>query len=111
MNKYLVRFLAVILGLFIAEKLLEGIHIDGLSDAAIFALFLGVANILIRPILLVLTLPITILTLGLFIFVVNASLFLLVDYFTPGIHIEGFLTALFGSLIVSTVSWFVQKIT
>jgi putative membrane protein len=111
MSKIVIRFLAVILGLFVAEKLLAGIVIGGLADAAIFALFLGVINILVRPILLFLTLPITILTLGIFIFILNACIFLIVDSFISGIELGGFLSALFASLIVSTVSWFIQKIT
>lgn len=111
MSKIVVRFLAVILGLFIAEKLLDGVIIGGLGDAAIFALLLGVLNILVRPILVILTLPITILTLGIFIFILNALIFLFVDSFVSGIELGGFTSALFASLIVSTVSWFIQKIT
>jgi len=110
MNKIIVRFLGIILGLFIAERLVTGIQVNGLLDAVLFAVCLGILNILIRPILLILAIPITIFTLGLFIFVINASMFLLASYFVVGVHVTGFVPALFGTIIVSCVSWIIQKI-
>lgn len=111
MSKIVIRFLAIVLGLFVAEQVVPGISISGLYTAGVVAVCLGVLNLLVRPILLILTLPITILTLGLFIFVLNASLFLFVGSFVKGFEIDGFIPALLGSIVVSIISWIVQKIT
>jgi len=110
MNKMIVRFLAVVLGLFVAAELVSGVSIEGLYAAIIVAVFLGLMNILVRPVLVVLTLPITIVTLGIFIFVINALIFLFIGTIVKGFEVEGFVPALLGSLIVSTISWFIQKI-
>jgi putative membrane protein len=110
MNKIVVRFLAVVLGLFIAEQVVSGISINGLYTAVVVAVCLGVLNLLVRPILLILTLPITILTFGLFVFVLNALLFLFIGSFVKGFEIDGFIPALLGSFVVSLISWIIQKI-
>ena len=111
MNKMIIRFLAVVVGLFIAAELISGVDIEGLYPAIIVAVFLGVMNIIVRPILVILTLPITILTLGIFIFVINATIFLFIGTIVKGFDVEGFIPALLGSIVVSTISWIVQKIT
>ena len=85
--------------------------VDTLYTAIIVAVLLGVINMVVRPILVLLTLPLTILTLGLFLFVVNASLFWFVGSFVEGFVVEGFAAALLGSLIVSFVGWVTQKLT
>lgn len=109
--KYLVRFSAVIVGLFLAAKYVQGISITGLRTAVMVALVLGFLNLIVRPILTILTLPLTILTLGLFTFVLNAGLFWFTSSFVKGFEVSGFLAALLGSLIVTTVSWAAQVIT
>jgi len=111
MSKFVVRFLAVVLGLFVAAHLIEGVTISGIYSAIIVAVFLGLMNVLVRPVLVILTLPITIATLGLFLFVINALIFLFIGTIVKGFDVEGFIPALFGTLIVSTISWFIQKIT
>jgi putative membrane protein len=78
--------------------------VQGLYIAIIAALILGVLNILVKPVLVLLTLPITIVTLGLFIFIINAFLFWFVASFIDGFTVDGFIPALLGSLIVSIIS-------
>jgi len=111
MTKFLIRFLSVVLALLLAANLVNGIQVESLYTALIVAIVLGVLNILVRPVLVLLTLPVTVLTLGLFILVVNASLFWFVGTFVKGFTVEGFTPALIGSLIVSLISWFAHKLT
>lgn len=100
----ILRLLFNALGLILIAKLVPGIMVTGLYPAIIAALVLGILNILIRPILLILTLPITILTLGLFALVVNGALFLFAASFIQGFEVSGFIPALIGSLAMSIVS-------
>lgn len=111
MKKWTIHFLAVILGLFVAAYFVPGVSISGLYAAGVVAAVLGVMNLVIRPILVFLTLPITVVTLGLFIFVINALIFMFVGTVVKGFEVHGFVAALLGSLVVSIVSSVVQKIT
>jgi len=111
MITFLIRFLTVVLALFIASYYVPGIQVDSFYIAAIVAVLLGVLNLVVRPVLVVLTLPITILTLGLFLLVLNAGIFYFVGTFVHGFEVEGFMPALLGSLIVSTLSWLAHKLT
>jgi putative membrane protein len=92
------------LALLAVAYLYPGVRVDSFLSAAVAALALGLANTLIRPILVVLTLPVTILTLGLFLFVVNAALFWLVAQVIKGFAVQGFLAALVGSLLYSLIT-------
>lgn len=83
----------------------DSIRIEGFYTALIAALILGLINAVIRPILIVLTLPLTLLTLGLFIFVINGLLFWFVASFMDGFHVAGFWPAVFGALVYSLVTW------
>lgn len=85
--------------------LLSSITVDSLWTALIAALLLGLVNTFIRPLLVLLTLPATLLTLGLFIFVINALLFWLVGSFVQGFHVAGFWSAFFGAILYSVISW------
>ena len=105
MKSFLLRAAFAAFGLWLASQVVPGITIDGAGTLAGAAILLGVVNAIVRPVLVVLTLPITILTLGLFLFVVNAASFGLVAYFLSGFHIDGFWPALLGSLLVSVISW------
>ncbi len=78
--------------------------------ALIVALVLGLINTLIRPLLILLTLPVTILTLGLFIFVINGLLFWAVGSFVPGFHVGGFWPAVFGAIVYSIISWLLSAL-
>ncbi|OQA33644.1 MAG: Membrane protein of unknown function [Betaproteobacteria bacterium ADurb.Bin341] len=91
--------------LLLLPYLLPSIKIKSLGTALLVVVVLGLINALLRPLLLLLTLPVTILTLGVFIFVLNALLFQLAAYLVPGFSVNGFWSALFGSVLYSIVSW------
>jgi putative membrane protein len=92
-----------------AAYLFAGIHVSGFGSALFAALILGILNALFRPILFILTLPINILTLGLFTFVINALLLMMTSGVIGGLVVDGFGSALFGSLIISLVSWLLSS--
>jgi putative membrane protein len=92
-------------GLWIADQLLPGITITGPGALIVSALVLGVVNALIRPILVVLTFPLTLLTLGLFLLIVNGVSLEVVAWLVPGFHITGLWSATLGAVIVSLTSW------
>ena len=98
------------LSLLITAYLIPGITINGFTVAAIATLVMGLINAIVKPILLLFTLPLTNSYPWLFLFVVNAISFSLVSYFTPGFTVNSFLDALFGSIVLSIVSSFLGKI-
>lgn len=98
------RVLLVALTLLIVATYVPGIEVAGVYAAIVTAVVLGLLNLLVRPVLFLLTLPITILTLGLFVFIINALLFWFASSFLAGFSVSGFWSALLGSVIVSTVS-------
>ena len=100
----LIKIVITAVALLVVEWLVPGITIDNFVTALIAAVILGLLNLIARPILVILTLPVTILTLGLFIFVINAALFLLAASFVDGFTVSGFIPALIGSLLVSIFS-------
>lgn len=102
--KIVAKILITATALLLVAKLIPGVAVEGLYTALIAAILLGALNLVARPVLVVLTLPITIVTLGLFIFVINAALFWFVASFVEGFSVSSFWTALFGSLIVSVIS-------
>jgi len=103
MIKIIYRIAVTALGLILAAHLVPGIEVTELSAALLAAVALGILNAIVRPVLFVLTLPITIVTLGLFMFVINASLFMFATAFVGGYEVDGFLAALLGSLVVSVI--------
>lgn len=105
MKGLLIRWLLLTLSIVITSYLFGIIYVESFKSALFAALVLGILNALLRPILILITLPINILTLGLFTFVINAMLLGLVSAIVPGFHVHGFFSALFGSLIISIVSW------
>jgi len=105
MRGFLVRLLITALGLWIADQLLPGIVFTSTGALIVSALLLGVVNAVIRPILLILTLPLTVLTLGLFILVVNGISLSLVAWLVPGFQIAGLASATLGAIIVGLTSW------
>lgn len=98
---YLSKLLLTALLLLVVTELIDGVHVDNIYYALIAAFILGLLNAIVRPILILLTLPITIITLGLFTFVINALLFMFAASFLEGFSVSGFWAAFFGSLIVS----------
>lgn len=103
----IIRLTANAGALLLVSQYIEGIRVDNFITALIAALLLGIVNAIIRPILLILTLPINFLTLGLFTFVINAALLLLVANVVDGFVIEGFSSALIAALVL----WIVSMIT
>lgn len=103
------RLLLNALGLLLISEFVTGIEIDGFYAALIAAIVLGVLNTIVRPVLFILTLPITILTLGLFTFVLNAAIFLFAASFLEGFFVESFWYALLGSVLMSLVSTVVSR--
>lgn len=95
--------------IFSIAYVLPGVHVANFTAALIVALALGVINAIIKPVLIILTLPITILTLGLFALVLNALLILLVSAIVPGFVVDGFLWALVFGVVLSIVNAFVNK--
>src|SRR5215467_6042598 len=100
----------VVNALALAASILPGIEVDGFIPALAAGVLLGLVNAFVRPILLILTLPITLLTLGLFLLVLNGFCFWLVASLVKGFHVAGFGSALLGSLVVSVVSWIVTAL-
>ena len=94
----------------ITAWIVPGLSITGLVAALIAAALLGLVNATVKPVLILFTLPLTILTLGLFLLVVNAIAFGLVGYLTPGFTVAGFFPALFGSLVLSFVSGLLDRL-
>ena len=105
MPGFLIRMLITAAGLWLSAVLVPGIRVDGISTLLVAALLLGLVNAFVRPVIVILTLPITILTLGLFLFVINAAMLGLVAALLAGFTIAGFFSALVGSLIISATSW------
>ncbi|MEZ4484465.1 MAG: phage holin family protein [Syntrophotaleaceae bacterium] len=105
MKGLFVRWLMLTVAIMAAAYLLPGIEVTGVFSAFFAAVILGILNALLRPLLLLLTLPLNILTLGLFTFVINALLLMMVSGVISGFHIAGFWSAVFGSLVIGVVSW------
>lgn len=89
------------LAVFAASAILSGVHVEGYVTAIIVALLLGIVNSFIRPIITFLTLPVTILTLGLFLFVINGAMVLLVDGLLSGFNVDGLFYAIVFSILLS----------
>lgn len=103
--RILIVWLINTVALLVLPYLMTSIRISGFWTALIAALVLGLVNALIRPILVVLTLPVTLVTLGLFIFVINGLLFWLVSRMVDGFYVSGFWSAIGGALLYSIISW------
>ena len=111
MQGILVRTLIIMLGLFLADRLVPGVWINGTFNFLLAALLLALVNAIVRPLLLILTLPMTIITLALFIFILNAAMFGLVAAMLDNFQVAGFWSALFGAIVVSitstVASWYI----
>jgi len=105
MRGVLLRWLILTAAVLAASWLLDGIRVTGLVPALLAAALLGILNAFLRPLILLLTLPINILTLGLFTFVINALMLKIVSELITGFTVHGFWTAVFGALIIGAVSW------
>lgn len=105
MPGFLVRLLIAALGLWLAQALVPGVEIRGTGTLFVAALLLGIVNAFVRPFLVFLTFPITVVTLGLFLWVINAAMLGLVARLLDGFTLHGFGSALLGALVVSITSW------
>ena len=99
------RWLILTGSIMATSYLMDGIHVSGVFSAFLAAAILGILNAFFRPVLFILTLPITILTLGLFTFVINALLLMMASGVVSGFEVHGFWYAVFGSILISIVSW------
>lgn len=104
MISLIVRWMLNGLALYIVAKILPGIHLLDFGSALIAVIVIGLVNALIKPLLFLLTLPVTIITFGLFALVLNALMLMLASALTPGFKIDGFGTALLGSILLSIVT-------
>jgi len=107
---FIIRLLITGLIAYLLSKILSGVHIDTIGTAIIFALVLALLNAIVKPILVILTLPVTVITIGLFLFVINALIIILADKIMGGIKIDGFWWALLFSIILSLFSSALQKV-
>ncbi len=105
----LVRWLVLTAAIMVASYLIQGIEVNGFFSAFFAAAILGVLNVFFRPILLILTLPINILTLGFFTFIINAVLLKMASGVISGFVVHGFWSAVFGGLVISVVSWLLNS--
>jgi putative membrane protein len=103
--RFLARLVLNGLAIVIAAYLIPGLEVSSIVAALLAGGILGIVNALVRPVLLILTLPLTLITLGFFIFIVNAICLALTAALVPGFSISGFWAAVFGALLVSIVSW------
>lgn len=107
--RIIIRLLINAAALWVAAQLLDGITLSDQPVAvAIVAIVFGLINSLIRPIVKLLTFPITIVTLGLFTLIINAAMLQLTDWLTSGLDVVGFWTSVFGGIVISLVSWFLS---
>ena len=108
--KLLIGWLLNALALLAVAYLVPDIHVSNFMSALIAAAVIGLANMLIKPILLILTLPVTIITLGLFIFVINGILFWLVGYFLQGFDVKTITAGIIGAIVYSVISWILSAV-
>jgi putative membrane protein len=102
---FLIRLIVNAIALIAVAYIVPGIHVSGIGGALIAALILGIVNAILRPILIVLSLPLELVTLGLFTLVINALLFWLVGALHVGLTVDGFWPAFFGAIVMAIVSW------
>jgi putative membrane protein len=102
---FILRALIAAAGLWIAAKIVPGIGVDSPIPLLFAALLLGIVNAIVRPILIILTLPFTIITLGLFLLVINGLMLELVAFFVHGFHVHGLISAILGSIVVGLTGW------
>ncbi|MCT7985831.1 phage holin family protein [Laspinema sp. A4] len=101
---FIITWFVAAISLLITSYVVPGIDVAGFSSAALAAILMGLINAIVKPILVLLTLPLTILTLGLFLLVINGITLSLVGYLTPGFDVNGFLPAIIGAIVLSLVS-------
>jgi putative membrane protein len=106
--KTILHFLVSTIAILITAYILPGVHISGIASALVLAVVLAIINIFLRPILILLTLPITVVTVGLFILVINGFLIMLASYIVPGFTVDSFWWALLFSIVLTVVNFILQ---
>ena len=109
MAAFLIRWFVTTIAVFVATKLVPGIKCEPVEALLGASLLLGIINAFVRPVLMLLSLPFIIVTMGLFIFVINALLLLFVSKLIPSFYVDGFWHAFFGAIIISVVSWILSS--
>ena len=107
---FILKLLVSSLAVFFGAYILDGVYLAGFPTAILVALLMGFLNAFLRPILIILTIPITFITLGLFLLVINAAIILLADYALTGFTVDSFFTALVFSVMVSLITWLLEAI-
>lgn len=102
---FLARVLITAFGLWLADLVLDGVRFDGALSLFLAALLLGLTNAVVRPVVIFLTLPITLVTLGLFLFVINGLMVMFVAWLMPSFHLSGLVPAVLASVIVGLTGW------
>jgi putative membrane protein len=108
---FLIRLVVNAIALIVVAYIVPGIHVSGIGGALIAALILGIVNAILRPILIILSLPLELVTLGLFTLVINALLFWLVGALHVGLDVAGFWPAFWGAIVMAIVSWLISLVT
>jgi len=103
--KFIVRAIFAALGLWLASRFVPGVRVDDTGTLILAAVLLGIVNAFVRPVVFVLTLPITILTLGLFLLVVNAAMIGLVAWLLSGFHVDGLVAGILAAIVTGVTSW------
>ena len=109
MTAFVIRWLVTTVAVLVAAHVIPGVSYEGWGTLLGASLLLGIINAFVRPILLLLSLPFIIVTMGLFIFVINALLLMLVSKIVPAFQVSGFWSAFFGAIVISLVSWLLSS--
>ncbi len=108
--RFLLKLLVSSLAVFFGAWILPGVYLSGFPTAILVALIMGFLNAFLKPILVILTIPITLVTFGLFLLVINAVIILLVDSALDGFEVKSFLTAVLYSILISFITWILEAI-
>lgn len=103
--RFIIRALFAALGLWLSARFIKGVHVDTTGTLIIAAILLGLVNALIRPFVVILTLPLTIVTLGLFLLIVNAGMIMLVSAFLRGFEVHGLMAGILAAIVTGVTSW------
>ena len=107
---FILKLLVSSLAVFFGAYILDGVYLNGFPTAILVALLMGFLNAFLKPILIILTIPITLITFGLFLLAINAAIIMLADYALSGFTVDSFFTAVIFSIIVSVITWLLEAL-
>lgn len=110
MARFIVQALAAAVGFWIASRIVPGVHAKGVGSLIAAGVILGIINALVRPLLILLTIPLTLLTLGLFLFVVNGITVWITAAFLKGVDVDGLWPAILASIVITVISWVARAV-